>query len=403
MRVALYYPWIYLTSGAERTILELSGRSRHDWTLFTNRYDPERTFPGFQNRRVVELPRVPVGRRPAVVARAGWRILRQPLPLKGHDVLFVVCEGLGDLIVFRNAKRSTPAVCCCLTPLRMAFDPTYQARVLAPRGRAARIALRAGAALFRWVDRRAWAHYRHVFFISREAARRARDGRLVPSGGTEIVHPGGGVAAETPSDVFEPFFLIAGRIMWTKNIELGIKAFQQFEAEHPELSRFRLVVAGIVDDKSLEYLAFLHEIAAGDPRIEFKVFPPDEELAELYRTCYTVLFTPFNEDWGIVPLEAMSFGKPVIAVNCGGPAESMEDGIQGLLVEPEPAAFAGRMAWLASRPQEAARLGGAGVERARIYSWDAFTRRIDEVIDRLGAAAAVRPAADERLGHRSGP
>jgi hypothetical protein len=43
MKVALYYPWVYLTSGAERTILELTGRSRHEWTIFTNRFEPENT------------------------------------------------------------------------------------------------------------------------------------------------------------------------------------------------------------------------------------------------------------------------------------------------------------------------------------------------------------------------
>jgi glycosyltransferase involved in cell wall biosynthesis len=395
VRVALYYPWIYLTSGAERTILELTGRSRHHWTLFTNRFDPEHTFPGYRDRHVVELPRVPVDRHPAVVARAAWRILRQRLPLEDHDALLVVCEGLGDLIVFRNSTRAVPVFCCCLTPLRMAFDPAYQARVLAQRGGLGRLALRLGAALFRWIDRRAWARYCHVFFISREAARRAREGGLVPSGDVEIIHPASGVLPRAPGEVFEPFFLVAGRIMWTKNVEVGIRAFQWFQTEHPELSRFRLVVAGIVDDKSGEYLAFLRELAGQDPRIEFRVFPSDEELADLYRTCYTVMFTPFNEDWGMVPLEAMAFGKPVIAVNRGGPAESVEDGVQGFLVEPEPEAFGRRMAWLAERPQEAAKLGNAGVERARIYSWDTFTKRIDDVIDRLAAMTAARPPASD--------
>src|SRR5207302_9764635 len=62
MRVGLYYPWIYLTSGAERVILELSGRSRHQWTLLTSHFAPEQTFPGFADRKVVELDRVPVDR-----------------------------------------------------------------------------------------------------------------------------------------------------------------------------------------------------------------------------------------------------------------------------------------------------------------------------------------------------
>ena len=208
MRVALYYPWIYLTSGAERLILELTARSRHEWTLFTNHYDPEHTFPGFRERRVVELPRVPVDRRLGAVVRAGWRILAQRLPTEYHDALLVVCEGLGDLAVFRYGRR--PVLCCCLTPLRIAFDPDYQARVLERSGLAGRLALRAATALFRRIDRRAWRRYRHVFFISRESERRALAGGLRPSGGTEILHPGAGITAARPGEAFEPFFLVAG-------------------------------------------------------------------------------------------------------------------------------------------------------------------------------------------------
>ena len=387
MRVALYYPWIHLTSGAERLILELTARSRHDWTLFTNHYDPEHTFPGFRERRVVELPRVPVDRRLGAVVRAGWRILAQRLPTEYHDALLVVCEGLGDLAVFRNGRR--PVLCCCLTPLRMAFDPAYQARVLERSGLAGRLALRAAAALFRRIDRRSWRRYRHVFFISREAERRAVAGGLRPSGGTEILHPGAGISAARPGEAFEPFFLVAGRIMWTKNVELGILAFQHFQALRPALGRFRLVIAGTVDDKSRPYLIRLRALAENDPRIEFRPSPTDAALAELYATCYGLLFTPFNEDWGMVPLEAMAFGKPVIAVNCGGPLESIQDGVQGFLAPAEPGVFAERMARLADDPAEAARMGRAGVERARAFSWEAFAARIDDMIETVAASPAL--------------
>ena len=62
VRVALYYPWIYLTSGAERTILELSGRSRHDWVLYTGHFEPDRTFTGFRDRDVREVNSLSVRR-----------------------------------------------------------------------------------------------------------------------------------------------------------------------------------------------------------------------------------------------------------------------------------------------------------------------------------------------------
>ncbi len=391
MRVALYYPWIYLTSGAERVILELSGRSRHEWTLFTSHFAPKQTFPGFSNRRVVEVGRVPVDRSIGAVARAAGRLLRLRLPVEDYDALVVVCEGLGDLVVFRNHAK--PALCVCLTPLRLVFDPEYRMRAFHGKGLAARLAIRLGSKFFQALDRRAWRRYRRVFCISGEALRRAAAGGLAAEQDLEVLHVGLGVDSPAPSSRFDRFFLIPGRIMWTKNIELGIEAFRKFRETSADARDFRLVIAGIVDKKSEPYLEGLRRAAADLP-VEFRIFPSDEELAELYRSCYGVLFTAFNEDWGIVPLEAMAFGKPVIAVNAGGPRETVVPGV-GFLEEPDPHAFASRMAELAKDPEAALRMGRRGHEHSRRYSWETFTARIDAALDELGAHPSARATAAE--------
>jgi glycosyltransferase involved in cell wall biosynthesis len=113
-----------------------------------------------------------------------------------------------------------------------------------------------------------------------------------------------------------------------------------------------------------------------------------------------MLFTAFNEDWGIVPIEAMAFGKPVICVNRGGPLESVQNGVQGFLEEPEPERFAGCMARLAENPDLAKRMGAAGPARARLFSWDAFVNKIDLALDEIAGQTAtpealVGAAADE--------
>jgi glycosyltransferase involved in cell wall biosynthesis len=388
VKAALYYPWLYLTSGAERTVLELTGHSRHDWTIFTNRFEPDHTFPGFAERKVVVLPEVSVRRSILPAAAAGWRLLTQRLPLEGFDALLVVCEGLGDLAVFRSGD--VPTVCLCLTPLRIAFDPVYRERYLDGKALRTRLATRAAAAGFRAVDRLAWRQYRRAVCISEEVRGRVRRGRLAGDDRLEVQHVGVTFPEEKPA-AFERFFLLPGRIMWTKNVELGIEAFRRMVGEHPDLADFRLVVAGIVDRKSEPYLEGLRALAA-DPRIEFRVLPSDEDLAALYRSCRAVLFTAFNEDWGIVPLEAMRFGKPVIATDRGGPRESVQHGVQGFLEEPRPDAFAARMAELARDPGRARALGRAGHERARLFSWDAFAQRLDAVMD----DAVARPAAAGR-------
>jgi glycosyltransferase involved in cell wall biosynthesis len=390
MKVALYYPWIYLTSGAERILLELSGRSRHQWTLYTNHYSPETSFPGLRSRRVVELNRISVKRSVGATFWSALRIARQRLPLAGYAALVIVCEGLGDFAVFRN--RSQPILNICLTPLRIAFDPFYLARYQRSHDFWHRFLIRCGAYGFATAMRSAWKRYDRVFCISQECLSRVRAGRLGRPSNQEVLHTGTGFAPTTPSYRFDRFFLVAGRIMWTKNIELAIGAFREFVRRSRESADFELVIAGIVDEKSRPYLARLEGLAQGDPRIRFRIFPSDEELAKLYGECYTVLFTPFNEDWGIVPIEAMAFGKPVIAVNRGGPRETVVHEVTGFLEEPEDEAFARRMAELARDPDLARRIGGAGYIHSQRFSWDAFVNRIDREIDVL---ASVDPQRSE--------
>jgi glycosyltransferase involved in cell wall biosynthesis len=396
MRIALYYPWVYLTSGSERTILELTGTSRHDWTIFTNHHEPQHTFPGLRSRKIVELSPISVERTISTTARSAAQLMMQKLPLQGFDRLVVLCEGLGDLLVFRNSQ--IPVMCICLTPLRMAFDTTYQSRWMENRGAAQKALLSAGSFVFRLIDRLAWRKYRQVIFISTEGQRRAIAGGLVKSGQTEVVHPGFGFESATPSEEFGRFYLIPGRIMWTKNIELGIRAFRLFRDSTPGCRDFKLVIAGIVDQKSQPYFDILRQLAGSDEGIVFHVFPSDEQLAELYRTCYGTLFTAFNEDWGIVPIESMAFGKPVIAVNRGGPTESVQHGVQGFLEDANPTAFALRMAELAADPVRARAMGRAGSTRSQLYTWTRFAERIDTLLVRLndgvtGAELIHQPAA----------
>ncbi len=381
MRVALYYPWIYLTSGVERTLLELSRRSRHDWTLYTSHFDAKHTYAGLSEQKVVTVGEVSVSRDIKSVARAGWQILNLRLPLKNHDFLVVSSEGMGDFITFRN--NSLPMMCLCFTPLRVVFDPVYRERAHQDRSVPGRVALRVGSWAFRQLDKAAWKKYKSVIFISSEARKRAIAGGLTNGSHTEILHPAPAFEVDKPSDRFDRYFFVPGRIMWTKNLELAIEAFWKFKVDNPDLGDFRLIFAGIVDKKSEPYFARLKQLAAKDPSIEFRILPSDDEMAELYSNCYCMLFTAFNEDWGLVPIEAMTFGKPVISVNRGGPLESIQPGVQGFLEEPEPEAFASRMVQLVRDPQLARRLGRAGFERAKRYSWGAFVDRIDDEIDSL--------------------
>lgn len=379
LRIAVYYPWVYLTSGAERTLLELARRSRHEVVIFTSRYEAQATFPGLAQVDVRALDSVSVHRSPLQVALSGLRIFTRKIDLRGFDALLIVCEGLGDLVVLRNL--GIPAFNLCLTPLRIVFDPVYRATYLELRSPFERLLIRAGSFVFRWIDRLAWRRYRLVFPISAEVKRRIEAGGLAPASKLRVLHPGVDLAAFTPSAQSDRTFFVPGRIMWTKNLELAIEAFRLFRARAPEPETWRLRIAGIVDLKSEPYLEKLRALAGADPGIEFRVHPSDEEMLAFYRTCFATLFTAFNEDWGLVVIEAMASAKPCVALDRGGPREIVRHDQDGLLAEPEPEAFAEAMLRLVTEPGLRERIAAAGPESAARFGWQQFVDTLDAAIE----------------------
>ena len=387
MNLALYYPWIHLRGGAERTILELVRRSRHGWTIYTNHFDPESTFPEFSEVPVVGLRQVSVRRGLRPVAGAAISLLRQRVDFRGHDALFVVSEGLGNLVTY---GARVPASCICLTPLKVAYDEHTRMRFF---GRRWRLHYRAAFALYREVERPAWRRYRRVFCNSREVRRRLLDSGLVEPDRMEVAHHGVDLERFRPGARSERYFLAAGRITFQKNLELAIEAWKRFQPE-PHPGGFRLVVAGMVHEKSRSYLAALRSLAGGRPDVTFVENPDDARLLELYQGSRAVLFTPVSEDWGLVPLEAMACGKPVLAVARGGPLESVIQGRTGRLCADDPAAFADAIAWAAGLPASRLReVAAAARERAAEFPWGGFVDRIDAHAEQLAEAApAVAPA-----------
>ena len=127
-----------------------------------------------------------------------------------------------------------------------------------------------------------------------------------------------------------------------KNVALAIEALAHAHRALGARERARaprLVVAGGYDSRVVENVEHLAELEAlvaarglGDV-VEFKPSIADAERVELLSSALCVLYTPDNEHFGIVPIEAMYVGAPVVAVASGGPLETVKHGETGFLVE----------------------------------------------------------------------
>ncbi len=132
---------------------------------------------------------------------------------------------------------------------------------------------------------------------------------------SEVVYPGVDTDFFTPSDDKRgDFYLVVSRIKSHKSIHTAVEAFAKMGKP--------LVVIG--EGNIYPYLRkFIKD------NIEFKGYVDDFTLREYYRKAKAVIF-PSYEDFGIVPLESVSCGTPVICLGVGGTAETMEDGKTGV-------------------------------------------------------------------------
>ena len=164
--------------------------------------------------------------------------------------------------------------------------------------------------------------------------------------------------------------LVASRLTPLKRIGLVLDALRE-----PAAASVRCVIAG--DGEERDALAARIEAEGLASRVRLLGRVSDAELVELLAACRAVCFPPAREDYGLVTVEAFASGKPVITcTDSGGPAELVEAGVNGCVVEPEAPALAEAMARLAEDAALAERMGAAARERAAEMTWDRAVERL---------------------------
>ncbi|MCX6723469.1 MAG: glycosyltransferase [Candidatus Staskawiczbacteria bacterium] len=382
MKIALYYPWIYLKSGAEKTILEMVKNSRHEFTIFTNHFEPINTYVEYNNLKIIKLADIPVERSYYKVCYAAFKIIAQKISINNYDALIVASEGLGDFIVFRNHCPKIPIICYCHTPLKITHDNITR-QIYLDKHQFKKPFFIFFEKVFRFLDKIAWRRYAYIFCNSQEVKNRILKARLAPATNIEILHPGVDLTSIKPTWQYDNYFLQPSRIKWYKNTALAVEAFKKFYLENQDLRKFKLIIASQVDKASKPYYEYLLALSRDIENIQIISNPDDELYKNLFQNAYAILHTTFNEDWGIVPLEAMAYGKPVIAVNQGGPTESIIDKETGFLVNPNAQEFSKAMKTLAEDMNLTQKIGKNARTASLKYDWKYFVKRMDSYFDSL--------------------
>jgi alpha-1,3/alpha-1,6-mannosyltransferase len=318
-------------------------------------------------------------RAPAAIARAAWAALallrRRPRP----DV--VVVDLVAHVIPLLRRLVQAPVACYChfpdvlLAPRRTGLYTVYRA----PLDRLEAAGLAAADRVL--VNSRFTASVVRTTFPA-----------LAP-GMLEVVHPGVEVGAEIPCPPDDEMLVLSvNRFDPGKNLTLAVEALAALRARMSPaaFASVRLVLAGHFDARlaetrrlaaALEERARAHGLGG---QVELVRSPTDAERRVLLARARCVVYTPVAEHFGIVPLEAMAAARPVIAVNHGGPTETIVQGETGWLAEPRPEAFADALARVLHDPDAARRMGAAGrAHVARRFSRRAFGERLEASLKAL--------------------
>jgi glycosyltransferase involved in cell wall biosynthesis len=316
LRVALVHDWLTGMRGGEKC-LEVLCRAFPDATLFTLMHRRGALSPAIESMNIRTSPLQKV---PGIFRH--YRHLLPVMPVAARtwqprdvDLVVSLSHCVAKAII---PPPGVPHVCYCFTPMRYAWQAreTYlEAWKRRPLQRAAaRLLL---ARLRRW-DRRTASRVTHFVAISgtvqgRIARCYRRDSRVIqPPVDAEFYTPDPG---GRPRD---EGFLVVSALVPYKRIDQAVAACTA--------SGRRLTVIGEGPERS-------RLAAMAGPTVRFLGWQPDDVIRSHYRSCRALLF-PGEEDFGIVPIEALACGAPVIALGRGGAAETVDHSVGRTYPEP---------------------------------------------------------------------
>jgi len=307
-KIAIITDWLTNYGGAESVISAFHDLFP-DAPIYTTMYRPEkmRELGNLKNVHTTWLDKIPFVKHQWLLSQMPTAI--EMMDLDEYDIVLSSCHSVSKGVI---TKPSTLHISYCHTPMRYAWEKWDFETRLKKFPRIARPLIRRQIKKIRQWDYCAAQRVDEYIANSSYIASKIKEhyGRKA-----NVIYP------PVHTNRFKPianptndYYLAVGRLIPYKKFDLIVQAFNKLKKP--------LKVVGMGPDYQK-----IKRMAKNNVQVLGRV--SDEDLEALYQNCKAFVF-PQIEDAGIVPLEAMAAGRPVIALNRGGSLDSMKEGVTGL-------------------------------------------------------------------------
>jgi glycosyltransferase involved in cell wall biosynthesis len=378
MKVAIIHYWLVGMRGGEK-VIEALCEMYPQADIFTHVYIPEMVSDRIRQHRIIPtfINALPRAAKMYKTYLPLMPLALEQLDLRGYDLVISSESGPSKGII---PPSDALHVCYCHTPMRYIWNMYHDYRDSAGR-------------LTRWMMP-ALAHYLRIWDVTSAArvdsfvansATVARRIHRYYGADSAVIHPPVDTSAfsiAAPSELGD-YHLMAGELVSYKRPDLAVRAFNEM--------KLKLVVIG-----GGEMLDEIRRIAG--PTITVMGSQPFEILKQHYARCRALIF-PGEEDFGMVPVEAMASGRPVVAFGRGGATETVADGISGVFFTDQTVeAISAAVKRLADLDIDPAKIAA----HASQFGREQFFRKMRAHIDGLlaakasGSTAMARPRSTSR-------
>lgn len=312
MKIALVHDYMVQYGGAER-VLEAFAEIFPHAPIYTLVYDERLTNGAFRARRIRTsfLQRIPLISSHHRVFPLLMPLAIESLDLSGFDVVLSDSNSYAKGVI---TGPETLHISYCHTPMRYAWDDCHRHMREFDYSKLTKKFAPFGTSYLRLWDKIS-ADRVDIYVANSEFV--ARRIRKYYHRQAAVIHPPVSAARFHPVPRPDDYFLLVGRALPYKRFDIAIQAFNRLElplrivGKGPELKRLQ---------------------AAAGNNITFRGWLNDQQLGEEYARCRALIF-PSEEDFGIVPLEAMASGRPVLAYRGGGALETVVENETGLFFD----------------------------------------------------------------------